>query len=188
MKYVNVLVTVICVALAGCTATGEQHRSDTYQAAEVNQKIEAKTIEIIAILPARVAVDNTAGKEAAQTTGVIAGALLGGVLGNQSNSSSGTAVGAGAGGLAGAAIGSTVEDVVMVDGIQLTYRQEVIEDIEDVEDGKRVTRTVKHKKTFTSTQVGKQCEYKNGVALLVTTVKDETRIQPNSACPVEAKK
>ncbi|RKF20371.1 glycine zipper 2TM domain-containing protein [Alginatibacterium sediminis] len=172
----------IVLGLSGCAATGEQHRADSYNVDAINTQVEAKTIEIVAILPAKVAVDNSANKENAQMAGAIIGALVGAAAGSESNSRYGTAAGGVAGAGVGSAIGSTVEDTTMVDGVQLTYRQEVIEDIETVVDGKRAVETVKHKKTFISAQVGAMCEFKNGVALLVTTVRNETRIQPNNAC------
>ncbi|EFP94834.1 glycine zipper 2TM domain-containing protein [Vibrio caribbeanicus] len=175
------------VILSGCAATGEDHRADTYTAEQVNTSIEAKTVNIIAILPAKVAVDNSENVKNAQVAGGLIGAITGGVLGNQSNSEYGSEVGGIAGGVAGVAIGSTVENTTMIDGVQLTYRQEVIEQVADVKDGKKVLEYVKHDKTFISAQVGKSCEYKNGIALLVTTVKGNTRIQPNSTCPEPVK-
>ena len=154
----------------------------------INTKVEAKTIEIIAILPAQITVSNAKQKKNATKIGAMLGGLLGAGLGNAApsrtdsltNTLAGGAVGVGIGGVSG----SLVSEKIQVPGIQITYRQTVIEDIEDVVNGKRVTKTVKHKKTFISAQVGKVCEFKNGIALLVETVKAETRIQPNSSCPV----
>lgn len=186
-KSVLAISVAATILLSGCAANGSSHRADTYTVDQVNTSIEAKTVNIIAILNAKVAVDNTEGKKNAQVAAGILGAVTGAILGNQSSSSYGSTVGGVAGGIIGVGAGSIVENTTMVDGIQLTYRQEVIEKIEDVKDGKKISEYVKHDKTFISAQVGKTCEYKNGIALLVTTVKGNTRIQPNSTCPVPIK-
>lgn len=179
----------VITLLSGCATTGAEYRADSYSVDAINTKVQAKTIEIIALLPAQVTVSNAKQKNDATKIGALLGGILGAATGNTvrtnrttslTNTLAGGAVGAGVGGVSG----SLVSEQVQVPGIQITYRQTVIEDIEDVVNGKRVTKTVKHKKTFISAQVGKMCEFKNGVALLVETVKAETRIQPNSACPV----
>ena len=43
-------------------------------------------------------------------------------------------------------------------------------------------------KIFTSAQVGRPCEFKVGeISLMVMTLSNETRIQPNATCPEPAK-
>ncbi|EQC4396567.1 hypothetical protein ACY46J_001453, partial [Escherichia albertii] len=39
------------------------------------------------------------------------------------------------------------------------------------------------KKVYTSTQVGKQCQFTTGLAVVISTAYNETRIQPNATCP-----
>ncbi len=188
MKKAVIAVSVATsILLSGCSATGNTHRPDTYTVDQVNTSIEAKTVKIIAILSAKVAVDNSQNKKNAQLAGGLLGAITGAAVGNNSSYRYGSTVGGVAGAGVGAAVGSTVEGTTMVDGVQLTYRQEVIEQVKDVKNGEKVLKYVKHDKTFISAQVGKPCEYKNGIALLVTTVKGNTRIQPNSACPAPVK-
>ena len=36
---------------------------------------------------------------------------------------------------------------------------------------------------YTSTQVGKECQFTTGLAVVITTTYNETRIQPNTKCP-----
>jgi hypothetical protein len=55
-----------------------------------------------------------------------------------------------------------VSDKVMVDAVSLTYSE--------------------NNKIYTSTQVGQACEFKPGVALVISTQANETRVQPNSVC------
>ena len=43
--------------LAGCANDGTAYRSDVYWAGQVNQAQEVKTVQIIAVMPARVTVD-----------------------------------------------------------------------------------------------------------------------------------
>ncbi|MFP3098520.1 hypothetical protein I4W53_20105, partial [Kluyvera sichuanensis] len=38
-------------------------------------------------------------------------------------------------------------------------------------------------KVYTSTQVGKACQFTNGLAVVISTNYNETRIQPNATCP-----
>lgn len=56
-----------------------------------------------------------------------------------------------------------VSDKVLVEGVTIAYSE--------------------NGKMFTSTQVGKLCEYKSGDAVVVTT-QNETRVQANATCPV----
>lgn len=118
-------------------------------------------------MPAKVAVDNTANKQAAQTFGAILGAVVGGVAGHNVGSGSGlcTTAGAVGGGAVGAAVGTLVKDKSIVEGVSLTYKEGT--------------------KVFTSTQVGKPCQFTTGLAVVISTKNNETRIQPNTTCPVK---
>lgn len=80
----------------------------------------------------------------------------------------GTAAGAvgGGGGAVGAAAGTLVKDKSIVEGVSLTYK-----------DGTKM---------FTSTQVGKSCQFTPGLAVVISTKNNETRIQPNASCPEKA--
>ncbi|MGM8225253.1 hypothetical protein ACSV5M_01635 [Cellvibrio sp. ARAG 10.3] len=154
--------------LVGCQATGEQHRANVYKAGQVNMKQAAKTVEILAVMPARIEVDNSEAQQKAQVAGGILGAVLGAAIGDNVQSSryqTNETVVAGAlgGAVAGAATGSLVKDKVLVDGVSLVY----------VEDGE----------TLSSAQVGKLCEFKPGVAVIISTGENETRVQPNATCP-----
>lgn len=148
------------LTLTGC-ASGDQYKANVYRQGQVNQAQAAKMVQIMAINPAKIEVDNSQGKQAAQIGGAIIGALLGGAAGNRSNN---TGVGALAGGVAGAAAGTMVSDKTLVDGVQLTY--------------------VENNRMLSSAQVGKMCEFKLGTALVISTgYSTETRIQPNNDVP-----
>lgn len=155
-------------ALIGCAATGENLRSNVYTAAQVNSAQEAKAIEIISVLPAQIEIDNSKQKQQAQVGGAMLGALgggLGGGLGGLSSlGTAGTTVG---GAVVGGAAGSLVPDKRLVEGVTIAFSE-----------GGRI---------FTSTQVGRQCEFHVGTAVVVSTTQNETRIQPNATCPVEKK-
>ncbi|ETC18838.1 hypothetical protein CFSAN001590_22790, partial [Salmonella enterica subsp. enterica serovar Cerro str. CFSAN001590] len=69
-------------ALSGCQSNADQYAADVYDAGQLNSKQETKTVNIISVLPAKVAVDNTQNKQAAQTFGAILGAVAGGVAGH----------------------------------------------------------------------------------------------------------
>lgn len=71
--------------------------------------------------------------------------------------------GAVGGGAVGAAAGSMVNDKTLVEGVSLTYKEGT--------------------KVYTSTQVGKECQFTTGLAVVITTTYNETRIQPNTKCP-----
>ena len=145
----------------------DQYAADVYDAGQLNAKQETKTVNIISVLPAKVAVDNTANKQAAQTFGAILGAVVGGVAGHNVGSGSGlgTTAGAVGGGAVGAAAGTLVKDKSIVEGVSLTYKEGT--------------------KVFTSTQVGKPCQFTTGLAVVISTKNNETRIQPNTTCPVK---
>lgn len=163
------ITTAVCaVLISSCAATGEQYASNVYTADKVNTQQEVKTVKIIAVLPAKVEVDNTAAKQNAQIIGGVLGAIAGGLAGHGLDGGRGTLTGGAVGGVVGVGAGSLVSDKVLVDGISLTYEQ--------------------GKKTYNSAQVGRLCEFAPGTAIMVTTVTSETRIQPNSVCPVKGAK
>lgn len=168
---VSVITAVLGAAfLCGCQATGESYAPNVYKAGEVNSRQEAKTVNILAIMPAKVEVDNSEQKRNAQLFGAVLGAVAGGMAGHSlgDRSSTNTALGAAGGAAIGGAAGGLVKDKVLVDGVSITYT--------DVG------------KTYNSAQVGKMCEFAPGLAVVVSTSETETRIQPNSTCPVaEAK-
>ncbi len=70
----------------------------------VNQAQEVKTVEIIAINPAQVAVSNAESGDRARAAGAILGAIAGAAIGNHNNHSTSSRV---LGGLAGGAIGGS---------------------------------------------------------------------------------
>lgn len=151
--------------LSGCMNNADQYAADVYNPTQLNQKQESKTVNIISILPAKVAVDNKENKEMAQTVGTILGTVAGAAGGyNLGHGSKAGAVAGGAAGAAtGAAAGSLVKDKVLVHGVSLTYKE--------------------GSKIYTSTQVGETCQFQPGIALVISMEQGETRIQPNAACP-----
>lgn len=159
---------ILSAAVTGCSSSGEQYSANVYKAGQVNSRQAAKTVKILAVMPAKIEVDNTEGKQNAQMIGGILGAVAGGVIGNKTSnhSKSGTVVGVAGGAGVGAAAGSLVKDTVLVDGVSLTY----------IEDGQ----------TYNSAQVGKMCEFSPGVALVISTDGEETRLQPNATCPAKS--
>lgn len=158
----KILTSVAVVSLLSACATGQQYQANVYRAGQTDQAQNVKPVVILGIQPAKIEVPNTQGKQAAMVIGGILGAVAGGVAGNQlgHGSSSGTTVGAVAGGTAGAAAGSLVGDTVLVDGVQITFK-----------DGLNMKN---------SAQVGRLCEFKPGDAMMVFTTPTETRIQPNN--------
>jgi outer membrane lipoprotein SlyB len=164
-KKTIVIAVLAAMTLSGCVTTGEGLQANVYKAGQVNQVQEAKVIKIMAVLPAKVEVDNSAARKQAEVGGAILGALLGAAAGNRSSRAGTGAIGAVGGAAAGAAAGSLVGDKVLVDGVSLTYEYK--------------------NRILTSTQVGKACEYKIGASVMISTSPTETRIQPNDACPKE---
>ena len=167
-KFVMSAVAASLVLLSGCQSTRDTYRPDTYYAGSVNQAQEVKTVQIVAILPARVAVPNRDDRSQAQAVGAVLGALAGIAIGNQVHNAgrSDRVIGGVAGGLAGmtlAGVGSGNES--LVDGVQITFRYD--------------------DKLFNSAQVGRVCEFKPGTAIMVSPSPNETRIQPNNpgGCP-----
>ena len=154
------------------TPTGESLGANVYKSDQVNQKQEAKTVNILAVVSAKIEVDNTESQKTTQLLGGAIGGLGGALLGNKISDKydkEGAVIGGVGGAVAGASIGNAlVQNKVLVDAVTITY----------VEDGK----------TLSSTQVGQLCEFVVGNALVISTAVNETRIQPNASCPVVAEK
>lgn len=166
MKKFSVSSILIICTLSACATPGEENRADSYTADQVNARQEAKVVNILAVLPARVQVSNEHNQRAAQIGGALLGLGTGVGLGVGLGGNAGMgALGAVGGGVAGAGAGSLVPGKVMVNGVSLTYTQ----------DGH----------TFNSAQVGKICEYKPGQAIMIMTSASVTRIQPNATCPTK---
>lgn len=153
--------------LVGCAEPGANLKANVYQAGQVNQAQEAKVVDILAVLPAKIEADNSQNQQTAQVAGAllgaVGGAFLGGGLGNHHYSAGNFAAGGLLGGVAGHAAGSLVPQTALVEGVSLTY----------TENGH----------TLNSAQVGKMCEFAPGRAIVISTGPGETRIQPNASCP-----
>ena len=168
-----IAVSIIGSLLAGCNVTTDHLGADVYDTTELNTKQQTKTVNIISILPAKVAVDNSEAKNRAQTAGALLGSAIGAVGGAiagdkyKGKSHSGAVTGAVAGGVAGGTVGAlaggAVKDKLIVEGVRLTYKE-----------GNDI---------YTSTQAGRACQFQPGTAVTITTKANETRIQPNAACP-----
>jgi outer membrane lipoprotein SlyB len=156
----------LVITLAGCQQPGANLQANVYTAGQVNQKQDAKVVDILAVLPAKIQVDNQQAKAVAQLVGGLAGAVGGAAIGNNIayHSPVNTVLGGVAGGAVGTLAGSLVPDTTLVEGVSLTY----------VEDGK----------TLNSAQVGHACEFKPGKAIVISSSVNETRIQPNDTCQV----
>lgn len=156
-----------CFILTACQQPGANLAANVYQADQVNQSQDAKVINILSLSPAKVQVSNAQNQQAAEVAGGVLGAVAGGLIGgNVSGGSVGTGLGGAAlGGVGGAAAGSLVPSSTLVDGVTIGYNQ----------DGN----------IHTSTQVGELCQFKLGQALVVSTQQNETRVQPNAACPTK---
>ena len=89
--------------LAGCANDGTAYRSDVYWAGQVNQAQEVKTVQIIAVMPARITVDNRRDRSDSATMGTILGALAGAAVGAVVSDSPDAVV---AGTVGGAALGN----------------------------------------------------------------------------------
>ena len=165
MKLASIATAVMLIT--GCTATGQQHRADVFKVGQTNRAQEAELIKITSVSAGQIEVDNSEGKKNAQLAGAVMGALTGAyATKNTKRVSPGS--GAAAGAAMGAAAGTMVSDKTLVAGVMISY--------------------MKGSKIFTSTQVGRMCEFKVGdEALLVSTGPNETRVQPNATCPKEAR-
>lgn len=163
MKKLALAVAVASLVLAGCANDGRYYRSDTYAASAVNQAQQVRTVEILSIGTAKVAVSNTDNRSDAKTIGTVLGAIAGVAIGSHNNHDT---TGRVLGGLAGGAIGNLAGGAVAgdrtnyVDGVQLTFRY--------------------NNKLYNSAQVGRVCEFKPGLAVMISTSPTETRIQPNN--------
>lgn len=144
--------------------SSEDLGADVYDTTQLNTKQETKTVTILSVLPAKVLVDNKENKQMAQAAGAILGGITGAVLGYQHSNLAAAAAGT-AGATGGVIAGSMVKDKVQVEGVSLTYKQ--------------------GSKVYTSTQAGRKCQFKPGLAVVITTKANETRIQPNSECPAK---
>ncbi len=154
--------------LAGCSQPGAESAANVYDASQVNQRQEAKVVNILAVTPSRVQVSNAQNQRTAQIAGGIFGALAGGTIGNNIGrpTAFNTLLGGTAGGATGVAAGSLVPGQVLVEGVSLTYEE------------------AGH--TYSSAQVGRLCEFQPGKALMFSTGGNETRIQSNATCPAPA--
>ena len=76
MKKLTLAIVAATVVLAGCANDGRYYRSDTYQAGAVNQAQQVRTVEILSIGTAQVAVSNTDNRSDAKTIGTIIGLSL----------------------------------------------------------------------------------------------------------------
>ena len=161
-----ILSTVSFLFLQGCVlnSTGEKYRSSSYQVSQVNQKQAVQVIDILAILPAQIEVDNSEVQQNRALLGAMLGAAGGAAIGNAVGGRN-TLAGGLLGGAAGVAAASTSENTVLVEGVTITF--------------------VQHDKTYSSSQVGSTCEFKPGAAVMISTSGTETRIQPNSSCPAD---
>ncbi|GFO73333.1 hypothetical protein BJAS_P4089 [Bathymodiolus japonicus methanotrophic gill symbiont] len=159
-------IIILITIITGCAATGQDLRANTYNATELNQNQEVMSVKIISIMPAKINIDNSKQKKHAMVAGGLLGAVAGGVAGNYLGNNTGAALGGLAGGATGVATGSLVNNKVMVDGVTLAYQI----------DGALQS----------STQVGFACEYKTGIAIMVKTSDNNTRIQPNATCPTKS--
>ncbi len=169
MKKIALVAAIATLTLAGCANDGTYYRSDTYYAQGVNQAQEVRTVEILSVGAAKVAVPNKESRNEAEKIGTVLGALAGVAISSHNSDRTSSRV---LGGLAGAAVGNMAGSAVAgnkstnyVDGVQITFRY--------------------NNKLFNSAQVGQPCEYKLGPAIMVSTSPTETRIQPNNpyGCP-----
>jgi outer membrane lipoprotein SlyB len=151
---------------SACQTPGADDQANVYGENQVNTQQAAKVVNILAVLPARVEVDNSQNQQTAQLVGGILGAVGGGLLGGAAseNDPTGAAIGATSGGTIGVVAGSLVPSAVLVEGVSITYEDQG--------------------QTMNSAQVGKLCEYAPGRAIVVITGPGVTRIQPNATCPL----
>lgn len=163
MKKLALLCAVPAVILAGCANDGSVYRSDVYSTSMVNQAQEVQTVEIIAVVPARVAVANASGRSSGRNAGMILGALAGAAAGllisdHPDAVIAGTVAGGALGGMTGQEASGGTQN--LVDGVQLTFRH--------------------NGKIYNSAQVGQICEFRTGTAIMVSPTPNSTRIQPNN--------
>jgi hypothetical protein len=159
MKKTIALSLLSVIIMTGCQTTGEKYKASSYEVSALNQKQEAKTINIIAVTAAKVTVDNKETKKNVAAVSGLLGSVAGAFIGNNQGE---TLVGGVLGGVVGGASGMLVSNNVMVDAVTLTYSE--------------------NNKIYTSTQVGQSCEFNPGIALVISTKEGETRVQPNAVC------
>ena len=153
--------TVAAFLFTGCANNATQLRSDTFDASALNSRQEVKLIQILAIQPAKVQVDNSNNQQRSGFWGALAGGLAGAVVGNNSSHSRELATASALGGaVAGASLAGSKE---LVQGVSITY--------------------IESNQALTSVQVGNPCEFAQGLALVTVTDADVTRVQPNAATP-----
>ena len=164
-KLLATALLAVTLALSGCAADGNRYRSDVYRANQVNQAQEVRTVELIAVNPAQVEVSNSGQADRAKMTGALIGAIAGSLIASQHTDRDSSRIASGVGGAAlGGMIGDSLSgssDSKFVDGVQLVYR-------------------TAEGKIYQSAQVGRLCEFRTGTALLVSSERGETRIQPNN--------
>jgi len=152
--------------LTSCAQPGANLAANVYQPGQVNQVQDAKEINIISLMPAKVQADNTQNQQTAEVVGGVLGAVGGGLLGGGLSHNANTgAASALLGGVAGAAAGSAVGSTAMVDAVTIGYNE--------------------NGQMHSSTQVGEMCQFKFGQAMVISTQANETRVQPNAICPAK---
>jgi outer membrane lipoprotein SlyB len=72
----------VTAVLVACQQPGANLQANVYKAGQVNQQQDAKVIKILAVLPAKIEVDNEQAKATAQLVGGLAGGIGGALLGN----------------------------------------------------------------------------------------------------------
>ncbi len=162
MKKALSTIAVASLILTGCVTPGEYNRADVYDTNQVNKAQKPKIVQIVAVSPVRIKASNRENRETTMKIAAITGAVVGGIIGHNSGH---TGLGAGVGAAAGALGGSIAKRDVLTDGVTITYKL--------------------NNQVYSSTQVGRRCEFALGEAIMILTSKDETRIQPNATCPTK---
>ncbi|CAM3581971.1 outer membrane lipoprotein SlyB [Rahnella sp. BIGb0236] len=156
---------VLMALLTGCQSNADQYAADTFTTDQLNTRQETRTVNILSVLPAKITVNNQDNRNTATLVGSVLGAIAGGVAGYAlGHGGDLAAVGGAVGGATlGGVTGSAVNSRNTVEGVSLSYKDDT--------------------KIYTSVQVGRACQFTNGLAVVFMTQKNETRIQPNSTCP-----
>lgn len=168
-KTLTILATASLTALAACQTPGANLEANVYRAGQVNQQQAAKVVDIKAVLPAKIEVDNSQAQAQAQVASTLLLGIGGAFLGNSISGHHrglGTLIGAGAGAATGNVLGGLVPASKLVEGVSLTYEEEG--------------------HILNSAQVGRICEFGMGRAIVISTAPGETRIQPNRECPAKS--
>ena len=160
------LLIAVLSNLNGCVATEENLVSSADKLQSVDNTPPVKSIKIISVLPTKIEVDNS---QAQFALGVSSAAArgIGGIYGGAGSlGTMGTTI---EGGSIGNSTGLAVPDKVLVDGVSISYSF--------------------NEKTFTTSQLGRTCEFQPGTTVLLANDNEndvnKTRIQPNATCPVE---